>query len=96
MFEGLKGAVIALCCVAIGLLFYAASLPQYGDGAIGTVMVFAASFVAYMFLLVLALPLVIRAFRRGESIAHSSPLCMAIAAPLVAWMAVILWNGSGL
>jgi len=91
MIEAIKGLVIALAAIAIGLLLYAAQLPQYGDGAIGTFMVFAASFAAYVLLLILALPMAIRSFRRGETIAQVGWLCGAVAAPLATWLAVIVW-----
>ena len=95
MIEGIKGLVMTLAVIAVALLIYAAQLPQYGDGAIGTFMVFAASFAAYLLLLIISTPMAIRSFRRGETLAQAGWLCGAIAAPLVTWLAVILWVSRG-
>jgi len=90
--EGIKGLVITLAAIAILLLIYGAQLPQYGDGAIGTFMVFVASFAAYVLLLIIAAPMAVRSYRRGETLAQAGWLCGAIAAPIATWLAVIFWG----
>jgi hypothetical protein len=89
---GIKGLIVALSVLAVLLLLYAAQLPQYGDGAIGTVMVLAASIAAYVACLIFALPMAIRAFRRGETISEAAWLCGSIATPMIAWLAIIWWT----
>lgn len=93
MLKGLKATVIALATVSVLLLLYGAKLPQYGDGAIGTIMVYAASLAAYVAALILAAPLAIRALRRRETIAQSAWLCVAIAGPTVAWL-IMIWGST--
>ena len=94
LIKGLKALVYALACTAILLLLYASQLPQYGDGAIGTMIIMMVSFAAYVVMLVLALPLAVRAFRRRETLAQSAWLCGSIVAPLVAWLLLIWWTGA--
>ena len=94
LIKGLKAVVLALACTAILLLLYASQLPQYGDGAIGTMIVLIVSFAAYVVMLLLALPLAVRAFRRRETLAQSAWLCGSIAAPLLAWLLMIWWTSA--
>ena len=89
--RGTKALIITHCVIAELLLLYASQLPQYGDGAIGTIIVLAVSLAAYVLMLALAVPMAIRALRRGETIAQSAWLCAAIAVPLASWLIMIWW-----
>lgn len=84
----LKGPVIALACIAVAFLLYGSRLPQYGDGAIGTLWVYMASFAAYVVLLLLALPSAVLVVRRGDTIAKSAWLWAAIACPPAVWLLI--------
>jgi hypothetical protein len=96
MAEGVKGGAIALACVSIALLLYSAQLPQHGDGAIGTAMVLAIALAAYVLTLILSVPLIIRSFARGETIAEAGWLCGVIAAPMLAGLLIIGWSAASL
>ena len=92
MANGFKGVAVALACVSIILMLYTTRLPQYGDGAIGTVMAFGAALVAYVLTLVVAIPLVFRSVAKRETLIEARDLCFAIAAPAVVGTLVVLWS----
>ena len=90
--KGTKGLIVTLAVIAILLLLWAMQLPQYGDGAIGTIMVLMASFAAYILMLALAVPMTIRSLRRRETLAEAGWLCGAITAPIACWGIAIWWS----
>ena len=94
MAEGLKGVALGLACVSILLMLYTTQLPQYGDGAIGTVMVFAAALVAYTVTLLVAVPLVIRSVAHRETLTEARYPCFAIAAPVIVGALVVIWSAA--
>lgn len=83
--KGAKALIITLAVIAVLLLLWAMQLPQYGDSAIGTIMVLMASVAAYVLMLALAVPMTIRSLRRRETLAEAAWLCASIAAPIVCW-----------
>jgi hypothetical protein len=82
----MKTLVTVLSGLALVVLLYGLILPQYGDGAIGTILVYAGSLALYLAALAIALPLAVRAYRRKETLVQSATLCLAIAAPLIVWL----------
>lgn len=87
----MKSLVTVLAGLAVVVLLYGLTLPQYGDGAIGTILVYACSLAFYLAALAVALPLAVRAYRRKETLAQSATLCLAIAAPLIVWL-LAMWR----
>ena len=94
MAEGLKGVAMTLACVSILLMVYATQLPQYGDGAIGTVMVFTAALVAYAVTLLVAVPLVIHSVAHRETLTEARYPCFAIVAPVIVGALVVVWSAA--
>jgi hypothetical protein len=92
MADGLKGGAFVLACVSIMLMLYTTQLPQYGDGAIGTVMVFGAAVVSYILTLVVAIPLVFRSIATREPVVEVIWLSFAITVPVVVGALVVLWS----
>ena len=91
IFKGTKALIVALAAIAILLLANSTQLPQYGDGATGTIIVLTLSLTAYLFMLLLAVPMAIRSFRRGETIREAAWLCASIGLPMACWLALIGW-----
>lgn len=89
-----KSIVIALTCVSIALLLYSAQLPQYGDGAIGTVMGIGLALAVYGVTLILMVPLIVRSFVRKQTIAEAGWLYGAIAAPLLILVLTVGWSAA--
>ena len=92
MADRFKGVALALACVTIMLMLYTTQLPQSGDAAIGTVMVFGAALVAYLLTLVVAVPLAFRSLANRETLIEARSLCFAITAPVVVGSLVVLWS----
>ena len=90
--KGAKRLIITLAVIAILLVLWAMQLPQYGDSAIGTVMVLMASFAAYILMLALAVPMTIRSLRRRETLGEAAWLCASIVSPIVGWAIAALWS----
>ena len=90
--KGAKRLIITLAVIAILLVLWAMQLPQYGDSAIGTVMVLMASFAAYILMLALAVPMSIRSLRRRDTLAEAAWLCASIVGPIVGWAIAALWS----
>lgn len=90
MANGLTKLAVTLAGVSVALLLFTTTLPQYGDGAIGTVIVFTVAVAAYIVALVIALPLAVRSAIRSDTVAEAGQLYIAIAAPLVVGGLVVL------
>lgn len=92
MANGFTKLAVTLAGVALLLLLYTTTLPQYGDGAIGTVLVFMAAVAVYVVVLAIAAPLAIRAAVRGEKIVEGGYFAFAVIAPLAAGTLVVLFS----
>lgn len=91
MADGFRVGAFGLAGVSILLMLYTTQLPQYGDGAIGTFMVFGAALVAYLLGLVVAIPLFFRSVANRETL-EAQCLCVAIGAPVIVGALVVLWS----
>lgn len=81
--------VLAFSCASMAILLYAFTLPQFGDGAIGTFYVFFAAALLYLLALAMAATLgLIALFRPGSSGWHPALIMGALGVPIFLWLSL--------
>ena len=80
--------VLAFSCASMAILLYAFTLPQFGDGAIGTLYVFFAAALLYLSALAMAATLgLIVLFRPGTGW-HPALIMGALGVPILLWLSL--------